>query len=272
MYEEIALDKARIVREAAAEWAGTSLNWHLVMDRLDLPWTDLDELAIEWLTGRIEKAMGMTEAELVRAAKRYLNSWAQGVLRQPTPKEAEASRPAATEWPEMVEDLTVGSRMAREKAGKKNLDVWVSPLRMVSVGGEMIDYTSHEFWSDMYMYAIENPKREGESLTAFRRRMGDAGANAKALSERMPQPHNKTQRAYSLSASHDGSVAADANGKFDSDYQTTYRPSELDNRPRDLREESKVVYPVSVRKMSPRALVEHRSYAKRRFATEPMRG
>lgn len=272
MLEEIALDKARIARNAYGEWAGSSTNWLQIIDQPDGPWPDLEDLVMVWLGKHLSKAMGMTEAELTRAVKRYLTSWAQGLLRRPAPQPEEASWPIPVVWDGMVDDLIIAGRMAREKAGKKNLDPWVPPRRAVSVGGETVDYTSHEFWSDMYMYAIENPERVGESHTAFLRRMGDAGANAKALSERMPQPHNKTKRAYSMSASHDGAVAADADGKFDADYQTIYRPSELDNRPRDLREDTKVIYPVVVRKMDRAALVEHRAHAKRRFATEPMRG
>jgi hypothetical protein len=271
MLEEIALDKARIARLAYREWAGSSTNWLRIIDQPDGLWPSLEDLVMAWLGKHLSKAMGMTEAELTRAVKRYLTSWAQGVLRKPIPEPEVPTTPTPIEWVGMVDDLNEAERMARRKAGKKNLTPWVAPRGVATVGGEVVDFTSHEFWSDMYMYAIENPEREGESHTAFLRRMGDAGANAKALSERMPQPHNKTQRSYSLSASSSQSVAAGLDGKFDRDHQTLNRPIGLDRRPMDLRDESAVEYPITSRRITGRDLREHRRVARVRHADEPIR-
>jgi hypothetical protein len=271
MLQEIALDKARIARTAYGEWAASSTNWLRIIDRRDLDWFDLEDLVMPWLGKHLSKAMGMTEAELTRAVKRYLTSWAQGALRKAVPVPEAPSWPIPTEWVGMVDDLNEAERMAHRKAGKKNLTPWVAPRGVASVGGELVDFTSHEFWSDMYMYAIENPEREGESHTAFLRRMGDAGADAKMRSERMPQAHNGYERAYSLSASSSQSVAAGLDGKFDRDHQTLNRPIGLDRRPMDLRDESAVEHPVTTRVAPRPEIVERRAYARKRFATEPIR-
>jgi hypothetical protein len=271
MLQEIALDKARIARIAYGEWAGTSTNWLRILDRGDLDWFDLEDLVMPWLGKHLPKAMGMTEAELTRAVKRYLTSWAQGVLRKAVPVPEVPTTPTPIEWAGMVDDLNEAERMARRKAGKKNLTPWVAPRGQATVGGEVVDFTSHEFWSDMYMYAIENPERIAESHTAFLRRMGDAGADAKMRSERMPQPHNGYERSYSLSASSSQSVAAGLDGKFDRDHQTLNRPIGLDRRPMDLRDESAVEYPVTLTKVGPDEVGVRRLRGRIRFATEPIR-
>lgn len=273
MLEEIMLDKARIVSEAADEWALASATWDALMADPTFPWADPTDVAIAWMAGRVEKVLGMTEVELRRTVKRYLNSWAQAARKR---QDALASAtvenfPEAIEWPGMVADLTEASRMARRKAGKKNLTPWVAPKGQVTVAGESIDYTSYEFWTDMYLYGLENPQREGEGRTSFLRRMGDAGANAKYASEKMPQGRNGIKRSISLSASPDESIAATMRGQFDGQYQTVNRPIGQDRRPMDLRDEDWMDRPVTTRQARGGEIEERRAYAKKRFATEPIR-
>jgi hypothetical protein len=272
MLEEIMLDKARIAREAADEWASASDNFQAVVADPEAPWVEPGDMAVEWLAGRQEKVMGMTEAELRRAVKQYLNSWVRDELR----RRAKAALPEgaaileATIWPTMLDDLVQAERVARRKAGKKALDPWVAPRGKVTVGGEVVDYTSHEFWTDMYLYALENPEREHESHRNFIRRMGDAGANAKYASEKMPQPRNGIRRAYSLSDAHEDAIVADIDGKFDQRQQTISRPTAGDRRPMGLRDQDWMDRPVTSRFMSPEALEEHRAHARKRFAHEPL--
>lgn len=270
MLEEVLTDKARIAREAGVEWAeGSALFADLVSDP-DEPWFEPGDTAVEWLTPRRDKVLGMTEAELRRAVKRYLNSWAQALLRKRRAIEKEEAHPLALEWDGMMDDLRDAERVARGKAGKKNLTPWRAPRGYTTVEGETIDYTSHEFWSDLYLYAIANPRREGESRTAFIRRMGDAGANEKARAERMPQPHNGTRRHYSINAAHSDALVASMDGEFDEDLQTVLRPTLANRRPMDLREEDWVQdRPVTRGWLGAREMLAHRIKAGK-FAKEPL--
>lgn len=275
MLEEIMLDKARIVRHAAMEWAGSSTNWLRIIDRKDVLYPDLEIVALEWLGSRQAKAMDMMEVDLIRSTKRYLNSWAQAILRRADkaaePVDVADTEASGFEWDGMVDDLVQAENMARRKATQKNLTPWVPPRGVVTIEGELVDFTSHEFWSDMYLYAVGNPLKGGESRTAFRRRMADAGANAKHQSEKMPQAHNGTARSYSLSASSDQAVAAGADGQFDRQYQTINRPSSGNRRPMGLRDEHYEVRPVTVKRLG-RGALDRRISAAGRWATEPTRG
>lgn len=260
MLEEIMLDKARIAREAAEEWALASENFAVLMKDPEVQWAEPGDMAVDWIGGRIEKVRDMLEADLRRAVKSYLNTWA----RDETRRRAKMALPQkvgaeATSWDGMIADLTQAERVARNKAGKKNLTPWIAPKGVVTIEGELVDYTSHEFWTDMYLYGIENPEREAESHRNFIRRLGDAGANAKYASEKMPQPHNGTARSYAIDASHSDSLVAGMNGKFDEAHQTTHRTVGADRRPMNLRDVDWAERPVSTHTLTVRAIKERQA-------------
>ena len=264
MLEEVMMDKARIAREAAEEWALASENFAALMKDPEVQWAEPGDMAVDWIGARIEKVRDMLEAELRRAVKSYLNTWARDETRRRAKMALpEAVRSQAGEWPGMIDDLLQGERVARNKAGKKNLTPWIAPKGVVTVEGELVDYTSHEFWTDMYLYGIENPEREAESHRNFIRRLGDAGANGKYASEKMPQPHNGTARAYAIDASHSDSLVAGMNGKFDEAYQTAHRSVGADRRPMNLRDTDWAERPVSTRTLSRLELIKRKASAGR---------
>jgi hypothetical protein len=269
MLTEIMLDKARIAQEAAEEWAEASVLFGDLVADPEQEWPDAPAQAVSWIGGRQEKVLGMTESELRRSVKRYLNSWAQGLLRKR--KDPEPERGAVlTEWDGMMDDLREAERVALGKSGKKNLTPWRSPRGRVVMEGESVDFTSHEFWSDEYLYGTSSPQREGESRTAFIRRMGDAAANAKARDERMPQPHNGTRRAYSISGAHPDALIARADGAFDPVMQTVMRPTGGNRRPMGLREEDWVrERPVTRGWLGRDGVLERRIQAGK-YANEPL--
>lgn len=260
MLEEIMMDKARIAREAAEEWALASDNFLALMKDPEVAWAEPGDMAVDWIGGRIEKVRDMLEAELRRAVKSYLNTWARDETRRRTKMNLPTKFvQLATSWDSMLDDLLQGERVARNKAGKKNLTPWVAPKGVVTVGGELIDYTSHEFWTDMYLYGVDNPEREGESHRNFIRRLGDAGANAKYASEKMPQAHNGTARSYAIDASHSDSLVAGMNGKFDESYQTAHRTVGADRRPMNLRDQDWAERPVQTHTLTVRAIKERQA-------------
>lgn len=256
------LDKARIAREAAEEWALASENFAALMKDPEVQWAEPGDMAVDWIGARIEKVRDMLEAELRRAVKSYLNTWA----RNETRRRAKMALPTkfvqlATSWDGMIDDLTQAERVARSKSGKKNLTPWIAPKGVVTIEGELIDYTSHEFWTDMYLYAVDNPERPEEAHRNFIRRMGDAGANAKYASEKMPQPHNGTARSYAIDASHSDSLVAGMNGKFDEAYQTAHRSIGADRRPMNLRDKDWAERPVTTRTLSRREIAKRQEQA-----------
>jgi hypothetical protein len=260
MLEEIMLDKARIAREAAEEWALASENFSVLMKDPGTAWAEPGDMAVDWIGGRIEKVRDMMESELRRAVKSYLNTWARNETRRMVKAALpESARTQAGEWEGMVDDLLQGERVARNKAGKKNLTVWIAPKGVVTVEGDLIDYTSHEFWTDMYLYGVENPEKEVEAHRNFIRRLGDAGANAKYASEKMPQAHNGTARSYAIDASHSDSLVAGMSGKFDEAHQTTHRSVGADRRPMNLRDKDWAERPVSTHTLAVRAIKERQA-------------
>src|SRR5690606_10557329 len=111
MIEAVALDKARIVREAAEDWQEASASWQWLVDSEDFLWVDPAGLAIDWLGTRMEDALQWEEAVLRRQTKQYLTKWAYDQKKRIGVEAAERAGQPSTEWSGMLDEFVVADRM-----------------------------------------------------------------------------------------------------------------------------------------------------------------
>src|SRR5690606_40858165 len=98
MIEAVALDKARIVREAAEDWQASSASWQWLLDSEDFLWIDPAALAIDWLGTRMADALQWEEAVLRPQTMQYLTMCAYDHKKRIGVDTAERAGQPSSEW------------------------------------------------------------------------------------------------------------------------------------------------------------------------------
>jgi hypothetical protein len=155
MLEEIVLDKARIARLAGEEWKEASPRWGRLVADEDFLWEDPADRAVSWLEDRVDAVLQMTEADLRRAVKQYLSSWAQAELKRLAKERAEeVALEAASGWSmdDMLADFQAADRITRGKvnaaAGVENVPTRVPETRL-AYGRDGVE--ASEFWGEYWL-------------------------------------------------------------------------------------------------------------------------
>jgi hypothetical protein len=197
MLEEIMLDKARIVREAADDWREASSRWaRIVLDR-DIPWVDPSDLAVDWLAGRVERALEMTEADLRRAVKQYLSRWAQATLEKRRADVLEEAEYVAPIQADVLDTLRQASKVAGRMAqSRSRVQPYYSEDYPVIDSDGNSEKAASEYWSDGYEYLADHPERTGRDAVVG---AANHALYAKQQAEQMPQPANRTTNLVGVS-------------------------------------------------------------------------
>lgn len=203
MIAEVALDKARIVREAATEWQGASPSWQWLVDSEDFLWVDVVGLAMDWLASRMEDALQWEEVVLRRQAKQYLTKWAYDQKKRIGVEAAEREAEPAREWDGMLDEFQVADRMTRgaveKMAGVQNAGTVNQSTRLMH--GDL-GIVPSEYWGDFWLEVAHDPgllkRSEQERIDA----MSKAARGQKHYAEGPPlkkDRHGRYKAAVSLS-------------------------------------------------------------------------
>jgi hypothetical protein len=212
--EEIALDKARIVREAVADWKVASASWSWLVACEGFLWVEPEDLAIDWLGSRLKDAFGWEEARLRREAKQYLSRWALNQKNRIGAEAAESAKPVAHEWDGMLDEFHEADRMT-VGAINKMVGVQNTPTVQRSTRLPHGEYglIPSEYWGDYWLSVAHDPSL----LTLGRKprihKMSSAAREQKHSAEGPPlkkDRHGRFQQAISLDRAVGDATLADA--------------------------------------------------------------
>lgn len=202
MIEAVALDKARIVREAAEDWQAASASWQWLVDSEDFLWVDPAGLAIDWLGTRMEDALQWEEAVLRRQTKQYLTKWAYDQKKRIGVEAAERAGQPSTEWSGMLDEFVVADRMTRgaveKMAGVNNAGTVNQGTRLLH--GEF-GIVPSEYWGDFWLEVAHEPTLLQRPLEERLDRMSKSAREQKHYAEGPPlkkDRHGRYKAAVSL--------------------------------------------------------------------------
>ena len=202
MIAEVALDKARIVREATAEWQEASPTWQWLVASEDFLWVDVTGLAIDWLASRMKDALQWEEMVLRRQTKQYLARWGLNQKKRIGVEGAARVAEPSKEWDGMLDEFQVADRMTRgsvEKMSGVNNAGTVNQSTRLAYGP--LGLVPSEYWGDFWLEVAHNPsvlkRSEDERLVA----MSKAAREQKFYAEGPPlkkDRHGRYRAAVSL--------------------------------------------------------------------------